>query len=76
MKTLRIAEIYLDEDGIFWGYYWGNHIDQGGKVFTQGNIGVSSIEFLLNIMKTNMKNNEDNFKKLLEKLQEQSNEDR
>jgi len=54
----RIADISISADGkTFWIGYAGEHADQGGNTLRWGNVGVSSLEGALALLKHELEAN-------------------
>ena len=64
-KQYKIAEITIDEDGLYWFQGLGTHPEQGGMAFTWGNYGCKSLEDLLKVMSNKMPKDDDEYKRLL-----------
>ena len=43
-KQYKIIEIALDEDGMFWLYYYGDVAEQGGCRFGKGSMGFTNLD--------------------------------
>ena len=67
-----IGRISIAEDGKWWVTWWGEHAEQGGVQFTQGNMGSEDLQLLLSIVAKNMERCEDEYHKVIER---KNNED-
>ena len=65
-----VAKLYLDEEGMWWAYFWGDHMQQGGTAFSVGNYGGEDLKVLLSIVGRNLAKNKDK----LQPKQEQKKE--
>lgn len=45
-SRFKVAEIAIDEDGVLWLYYGGQHPDQGGLSYRWGSVGLHSAKDL------------------------------
>ena len=65
LKQYKIAEIAVDEDGMCWIHYLGDHAEQGGIAFKWGNFGCESLEDLLKAATKLLPKHEDEYQKLI-----------
>jgi len=64
-KQYKIIEIALDEDGMFWLYYYGDVAEQGGCRFGKGSMGFVTLKDCLSVAESIAENNMDKYKELI-----------
>lgn len=66
-KQYKIIEVALDEEGMFWLYYIGDVVEQGGCRFGKGSMGFRTLQDCLAVAEHIAGDNMGKYKELMKK---------